>query len=404
MQSGLPVPAVGKQEHIWVAESDGRSGRARRADASGPYQSAVPASITTYSPTLPAGLAADLDEASSWLAEFDAHMAATWGAEHDVFVPMTAVLLRTESASSSQIEQLTVGARQLALAEIGQSSSANAVVVVGNVAAMERALSLTGGVSQEAILSIHDVLLSRQAGWERHAGHYRDQLVWVGTSGLGPRGAAHVAPQPELIPGAMADLVDFMARVDLPIVLQLAVAHAQFETIHPFVDGNGRVGRALLHSMLREAGVVTHTTAPVSAGLLVDTEGYFDALTAYRAGDAEPIVRQMADACRFAASSGRRLSDDLAAQLSQSREKLAGLRPQATAWQVLSMLVAHPVVNASIVSAKLGLSDVTALRALAQLADAGVLEERTGLRRNRVWQHGGILAVLDAYAQGLRRR
>ena len=397
----LQFPPVGYEEHVWLAEPDGMSPRARRAGASGSYRSAIPAPITGYSPTLPSEMAAAVEEAASALAQFDAYAQSALGPVGPP--PMGAILLRTESASSSQIEQLTVGARQLALAEINQSTSENAATVVGNVRAMESALAWMGPVSQEAVLTIHHTLLSHQPGWEEHAGRYRDQLVWVGRSGLGPVGASHVAPQPELVPRAMDDLVDFMARSDLPILVQVAVAHAQFETIHPFVDGNGRTGRVLIHAMLRVSGLVTHTTIPISAGLLTDTKGYFEALTAYRNGDAGPIVQRFTDACCFAANSGRQLIHDLTSQLDADRTVLEGLRPQAAAWRVLPWLAAHPVVNARLLVDEFGLNNVGAQRALTQLTEAGILVERTGSRRNRVWQHDSILRILDAYAAKLRR-
>jgi Fic family protein len=201
----------------------------------------------------------------------------------------------------------------------------------------------------------------------------------------------------------MADLMEFTARVDLPALLQIAVAHAQFETIHPFADGNGRTGRAVIQLMLKSAGLVTHAIAPISAGLLTNTEEYFDALTAYRRGDALPIVERLADAARFAASSGMCLVEQLVTQLDEDRGRLAGLRPQAVAWRVLPLLVAHPVVNAKFLTSQVGLADASAQRALTQLTSAGVLHERTGLRRNRVWQHDGILRVLDAHAASTRR-
>jgi Fic family protein len=202
----------------------------------------------------------------------------------------------------------------------------------------------------------------------------------------------------------MSDLIAFAQRVDLPVIFQMAVAHAQFETIHPFADGNGRTGRALIHVMLRQAGLVTGTVVPISAGLLTDTQTYFAALSAYRAGDAGPIVQQFSDASRFAATSGRELIDRLIGQLDEARELMRGLRTQATAWQVLPHLISHPVLNSSVLTRQLKLSDTAAQRALAQLTDAGVLVERSGGRRHRIWQHEGILGVLDEYAAGLRRR
>jgi hypothetical protein len=142
----------------------------------------------------------------------------------------------------------------------------------------------------------------------------------------------------------------------------------------------------------------------VSAGLLKQTEQYFASLTAYRDGDARPVVERFADAARFAASSGARLVDDLAAQVDAAREQLRGLRRQAVAWRVLPLLVSHPVVNARFLADHLSMAGQSAQNALSQLTEAGVLVERTGQRRNRVWEHQGILTVLDQYAQSLLRR
>lgn len=399
----LAIDPVRHEEHYWVADDNGMVSRGQLAAASGAYESTIPARIADYSPRLSPDLGADVEEAVGALARFDAYARGRLGTDNPTLGPMSTILLRTESTSSSQIENLTVGARQLALAELDQSNSDNAKVVVGNVRAMEAALALADRLDEDAILAMQAELLSRQRGWEEHAGNYRKGLVWVGSTSVSPRGAQHIAPQADLVPEAMADLVRFMHRDDLPVLVQAAVAHAQFETIHPFGDGNGRTGRAVVHAILKAKGVVTHTTAPVSAGLLIQTEEYFDALGAFRDGDARPIVERFTAASRFAASSGSGLVDDLADQVDASRQRMAGLRRQASAWKVLPSLVAQPVVNARFLADHLGLSDMTAQRALGQLTEAGVLEERTGLRRNRVWQHAGILRVLDAYAQRLRR-
>lgn len=404
MPTEVAVEPIALETHQWLAENDGMASRSRLAAASGPYESAVPARIASYSPVLPSDLAADVEEAATALARFDSYAAARLGIDSAALGPMSSILLRTESASSSQIENLTVGARQLAMAELDQSTSQNAQAVVANVRAMEAALELADNLDQQAILAMHRALMLGQQGWEDHAGTYRDGLVWIGTSRITPRGASHVAPQADQVPSAMDDLVTFLRRDDLPVLVQASVAHAQFETIHPFSDGNGRTGRALVHALLRGKGIMRHTTAPVSAGLLTDTEAYFGALTTYRRGDARPIVEQFTGASRFAATTGATLVDDLAAQIEEARRKLANLRPQAAGWKVVPHLIAHPVINSRFLTERLGLNDTTAQRALNQLGEAGVLVERTGLHRNRVWVHVGVLGVLDAYAQQLRRR
>lgn len=403
MRAPLPVTALSYEQHEWLAENDGMQSRSAMARASGPYRSSVTPRIAELDLALPTELAADAEDAAAALARFNTYAGWRLGPESPSLGPMTAILLRTESASSSQIENLTAGARNIALAEIDETTSANARLVVANVRAMEAALDLADRLDTEAILAMHGALLAGQSGWESDAGKLRTELVWVGSSAVTPRGAQHVAPQHELVPEAIEDLVRFMHREDLPVVVQAAIAHAQFETIHPFTDGNGRTGRALVHALLRAKGLVTDTTAPVSAGLLTNTRGYVEALTDFRSGDARPIVERFCESARFAASSGTELVDALAEQITRTLEQLAHLRSDASAKRIIPHLVAHPVVNAAFVQRTLEVPGVTAQRALAQLADAGVLVERTGRRRGRVWQHEGILTVLDSYARSLRR-
>jgi Fic family protein len=398
------VPAAGAAEHRWFAQDDGMSSRRKVLAASGTYFSAVPAKIADFAPLIPADLAADAEEAVAALKGFDDYAQRVLETDSPMLGLMSSILLRTESASSSQIENLTVGARQLALAELDQASSENAKLVIGNVRAMEAALSMSERIDEAAICAMQAEMISLEPGLSAYAGKYRDQLVWVGSSSLGPRGALHVAPQADLVPEAMQDLIAFVARDDLPVILQAAIAHAQFETIHPFIDGNGRTGRALVHAMLKAKAIVTHTTAPISAGLLIDTSSYFAALGAYRTGNARPIVERFSDAARFAASSGADLVDALAAELSEARELLSGVRPQSTVWKVLPYLIANPIVDAAYLETQLNVDPATVQRALQQLVAAGVLQERTGKRRGRIYQHSGILDVLDAYAESLLRR
>lgn len=399
----LPIPAVTTETQEWVPTDDGRYSRAELSRQRGPYQSAIPAPISDWAPSLSSSLSADVEDATRALVDFDSYAVRVLGADDPAIGPMSAILLRTESASSSQIENLTTSARQLALAELDETDKPNAVEVVGNVRAMEAALRLSERIDASAILAMHAELLSRAPGMQQHAGAWRDQLVWIGRDNAGPRGAEFVAPQPNRIAELVRDIVDFTAREDLPVVVQVAVSHAQFETIHPFVDGNGRAGRALAQALLRNKGLASHTTVPVSAGLLTDTTSYFAALTAFRSGDAAHIVRRFADAARYAAVTGRRLVDGLAAQLADAHDRLAGVRPQAAAWRVVPHLVGQPVVNTAYLVEHLGLNKTTATRTLGLLTDRGILTEGTGRRRNRVWQHEGVLDVLDDYAESIRR-
>jgi Fic family protein len=399
----LAVPPVGSETAKWLPQQTGLFSPAEMRRQTGPYGSVVPATISDWRPRLSPTLASDAEDATRALADFDTYTLRVLGTDDPALGPMSAVLLRTESASSSQIENLTTSAKQLALAEIDEGEKANAREVIGNVRAMEAAIALADHIDERTILAMHRELLLHQPGFEAFAGHFREQLVWIGRDNAGPRDAQFVAPQHTRVRRSVQDMIDFTNRDDLPLIVQVAVAHAQFETIHPFVDGNGRTGRALAQATLRNKGLVSHTTVPLSAGLLADTESYFAALEAYRTGEAAPIVRRIADAARFAAVTGRQLVDALARQLDESEEQLAGVRRQAAAWKVLPMLIAQPVINVAFLKSHLGMNEMTAARALDQLAARGVLHERTGRRRKRVWHHAGILGELDAYAADVRR-
>ena len=393
-----------REEHFWKPRYPEIFSGAEVRRQTGAYRSVVPAAIADWLPQVGSEDLADLMEASSALSRFDSHALARLGDQHPAILPMSAILLRTESASSSQIEQLTTSARQLALAEIDEDHRANSAVVIGNVRAMESAIRLADRLDEASILAVHRELLQRRAGFEDQAGRYRTELVWIGNRDTaGPRGAEFIAPHAEKLRPAMRDLLSFMEREDLPGLIQVAVAHAQFETLHPFVDGNGRTGRALAQALLRHRGLTPRTIVPISAGLLTDVESYFSALGAFRDGDAGPIIRRFAGAARFAATTGERLVDALADRLRESHDALLGLRPQSAAWRVLPLLIGQPVVNSRYLQSALQLNDVTVVRALDALTERGVLVERTGRRRNRIWQHNGVLEILDDYAAQVRR-
>lgn len=169
------------------------------------------------------------------------------------------------------------------------------------------------------------------------------------------------------------------------------------------MDGNGRTGRALVHVVLRRRGLVRHTVVPVSAGLLHDTEAYVEALTAYRAGDVEPIVRRFVDAADRAVHHGRELVADLA----DVRERWGGAltaRRGTAAWAVVDLLFRRPVVDVASVAAELGVSTVNAAKALDALVAAGVLVEFSGRRRGRCWQAPEIISALDEFARRAGRR
>lgn len=361
--------------------------------ASGDYQAAVPPFIATAQPTLAPDLQASVDDASAELVRFDAevgHMVA----------PFASILLRTESASSSEVENLTSSAKQVALAELGASDSGNAKLVVANVRAMRAALKFADELSTETIIQMQQALLEETA--PQFTGQFRDQQVWIGGGSISPHGAQFVPPHHDSVVALMDDLIAFCARTDIPALTHAAIAHAQFETIHPFPDGNGRTGRALVHSMLRRAGLTRNIAVPVSAGLLRNTRRYFDALTAYRSGSLDEILEVFSDAVFAAVANSR----TLATELGEVAERWDAIptRQGSTGLKLKTLLLGQPVITAQLVASELNVSIVSAQTAIDTLAAGGALKQTNSWKRNRMWHAPEVLEALDRFGTRARRR
>jgi Fic family protein len=385
-------PPVQYEDHDWVGSID--VPRRWQSTFSGPYRSAVVPEIAQLDPVVSAATAALADEATAELARFDAEM----GSE---IAPFGAILLRSESAASSRIENLTASAKAVALAELGDTSKRNATEIVANTSAMTAAIALADRLDNPAILALHAALLEQHD--PRIAGKWRTAQVWIGSSSYGPHTASFVPPHHTRVAAAIDDLVRFMQRDDLPVLPQATIAHAQFETIHPFPDGNGRTGRAIVHCLLRGKRLTRQVTVPVSAGLLTDTERYFDALTAYRAGDIQPIVERFAEASFDSLVNGRQLVTELRVIRNEWSDSITSRR-QATVWRALDVVFRHPVLDNALVQSELDVSAMGAEAAITELVEIGALQEITGGRRNRRYAAIPVLAALDAFAERAGRR
>lgn len=387
-----PWPAIGSEQRVWspVAASTyvGVDLKIQR------YRAAVPPLISTLTPA-PSAEAGDVAAmAANELSRFDAEL----GHRVASFAP---VLLRSESASSSQIENLTASARAVFSAELGARGSRNAELIAANTRALRAALELADGISPSAIREMHRILM---AGQPRHTpGEWRDEAVWIGTRTDSPLGAEYIAPSHERVPALISDMTVFALRDDLAPLLATAIAHAQFETIHPFSDGNGRTGRALAQAMLRQRGVTRNVAIPVSAGLLADVEGYHRALTAYREGDVSPIVLAFANASLRAVSNARLLIDDID-QIRESWARRLTVRRSSNAWRLLDVVARRPVLDAATAARELGVQQPNIYPPLSALVDAGILTSKAEHKLGPFWRSIEVLDAIDDFAKRAGRR
>lgn len=357
------------------------------------YEAAVVPMIASQQLTLTEQTHALVERATVEAVRFDTTDA------HRV-VPFTPLLLRSESTASSRIEQLTSSARKVLEAEATGRGRGNAALIAANTRQMEAAVA-RARANVDGIVEMHQILLADSA--PEIAGVLRGAQVWIGGSDYSPAGAMFVPPHQRHLTELMADLGEFMARDDLPALAQAAIAHAQFETIHPFADGNGRTGRALVHVVLRERGLTTSSALPLSAGLLSDTAAYFAALDAYRGGDVDRIVQLFARAAIDVAERGSWLAAELVAVREEWNEQLTA-RADALAWRVLDLLLQRPVLTTAAVSTEFGVSAETARNALDRLEADGIVISAQLDKRQRGWRSPDVLALLDEFAEASGRR
>ncbi len=339
------------------------------------------------------------EEASNELIRFDESL-------NGEIAPFAPLLLRSEAAASSRIENLTASARAVLTAELanrsgGNAARKNAEIIVANTRAMQAALDLSDDLTSHSVLGMHRELMTGDA--HHQGGSWREEAVWIGTSSLSPVGALFVAPNFRRVPRLVDDLMIFARRGDLPRLAQTAVAHAQFETIHPFTDGNGRTGRALMQAMMRAKQLTHNVTVPVSAGLLANTNGYHQALMQYREGDIDTIVTLTAESSFLAITNAKELVIDIRGIQASWREQIKA-RADSGVWALLDLLARQPVVTADSAAQTLGLNPTNIYRLLNQLEQNGVLKKKPEYRSSVFWRSDEILAALDRFAERSGRR
>jgi Fic family protein len=385
----------------WITELD--AGLARRDRRSCDYEAYVPDVLAGRTIALDGDAAADVADAERAIATLDAGAVTLADTE-----ALARILLRAECVASSRIEGLEVGARRLLRAEAAQemgeqSSDLTAIEVLGNIYAMSSAIqSVSPGdpIRVDHLLAFHRTLLANMRLAE-HAGMIRTQQNWIGGSSYNPCSAAFIPPPPECVPDLLEDLCRFCNDDSLPAVAQAAIAHAQFETIHPFVDGNGRTGRALIHLVLRRRGLATRILPPISLVLATWANDYIAGLeaTRYRGPASSKAAHDGLNlwVARFAAAARRAVDDASSFEVrtqaleGEWRARLGPVRADSATDRLLRALPGAPLLSVNSAAVLIGRSFAAANDAVARLSGAGILRQVTVGRRNRAFEAPGII-------------
>src|SRR6476620_84572 len=329
------------EELTWGPEFGSESGRGAKARR---YKAFIPGKIAELEPRF--------DSSTASLCERAGTAVARLNAEDSELVSLEGLgrqLLRSEALASSQIEGLSISHRKLAEAELeGRDGQHRAEEIVGAIRGMELAMEIgarPGSLTPDDVTAIH-AALATVPPMDRIAGQLREETSWIG--GSSPPTAEFVGPPHPSVKPLLADLCHFMNRDDIPPVAQAAIAHAQFETIHPFGDGNGRVGRCLIHVLFRRRGLAPRYVPPISLVLGANKDAYIAGLEGFRAGEDEEWILQFARAAELAAGRASEFSAaDTAAQAGW-REHLGPVRRDAAVLPLVDLRPEHPVITAAV--------------------------------------------------------
>ena len=379
-------------------------GRAAKAGRS--YEAFVPASIADMEVRLSGVAAADVADAEAALMRL--------GHSSVAFPSLEALarrLLRSEAIASSWIEALRVSHRRLAEAEQGAPGGRydEARRVLGNVAALDAAVDIgsrSDPITVDDLLSMHGALLSTSSVEEdrARAGQVRDGPVFIG--GTNPTNAEYVGPPHGEVAALLEDLAAFVnTRRDLSPVVVAAIAHAQYESIHPHHDGNGRIGRCLVHTLLRRE-TASSVLPPMSIAFARPQARYVEGLNAFRSDDLDGWLTVFATAVSFAAYATIGLANEVGqlqqpwlGQLTEARVQ-SGLRPPRADAAVLAALEAvpdMPAFQARDLAQRLDRSWRAAQDAIEELVSVGIVLQLSAGKGNRLYEVPQIFALLDGF-------
>jgi len=319
--------------------------------------------------------------------------------------------VRREAVLSSQIEGTQSSLADLLLFEMEEVPGVplDDVVEVSNyVAALEHGVArLRDGfpLSNRLVREVHAILLSRGRGSDRSPGEFRRSQNWIG--GTRPGNAVFVPPPHQQVEDCMAELERFIhdRKSALPALIKAALAHVQFETIHPFLDGNGRVGRLLIVLMLHDVGILSQPLLYLSLYFKQNRTSYYRLLNRVRKhGDWESWVDFFLKGVESVSTDAVETARSLANLFDDDSERIKGMgRSSGSALLVFEAFRRQPLISLNDLCKSTGLTFPTAAKAVAGLTGLGIVRELTGRKRNRIFAYDRYLSILSEGTEPLQR-
>lgn len=364
-------------------------GETVRALVPNPLPPAVPLEISLQ-------LRKKLDEATHALGKLDGM--ATYLPDVNLFLYM---FVRKEAVLSSKIEGTQSSLSDLLLYEVKERPGVpmcDVREVSDYVEALDYGLKrLADGfpLSLRLLREIHGKLLAHGRGSAKTPGEFRHSQNWIG--GTRPGNAAFVPPPPEEVIQCMSDLELFLHDEKIPLLIKAALAHVQFETIHPFLDGNGRLGRLLIALLLCNGGMLRCPLVYLSYYFKLHRRYYYELLNETRSsGDWERWLDFFAEAVIASSKQSISVIDDIGNLIKKDRAEIEKLgRPSSSAMLIYQSFLKHPLSGVAAIKKATNLTDATINASLRRLMELKILEEISGQKRNRLFSYSNYLTILN---------
>ena len=362
--------------------------RTKRNIIKAPYDSALIKDLSIFDIKL-------TNQTNNLLLETIETLSKLDGYVKDKLVAFPMLLLRTEALSSSQIEHYTASNKNVALAQLNKKKTTETKIIQSNLEALIESVSNHKRFDLDFIIDVHHKLMENQPLISVEYG-VRKVVNWIGTSNQYPHRADYVPPHPDYLNLYLQQFISFINRTDIHPLVIAAFSHAYFEIIHPFTDGNGRVGRILIQVLLNKSDFLENVYIPFSVGLVKHSTQYVNALNAFKEGDYEPIIELMFQSAL-----------DIVPRIYQSIEKMIELksmwnnkinaRKDALVWKILDDLLVQPVLDVRYLIDKYKANDQAVRNNIEILLNAGIISKIGNEKRDVTYECKEILDVLDHF-------
>lgn len=348
-----------------------------------PYSSALIKDLNNYDFTLNKDIQELLNDTVEELSKLDGYI-------KDKLNGFPNVLLRTEALSSTQIENYSASNKNIAIAQISKSNNKEANIIKNNLDSLLLGVN-NYEINKEMLVELNGLLLNDENV------KIRDEINWIGRGNSLPQNADYVPPHPKHLEQYLNEFIKFSNKRDYHPLIHASLIHAYFELIHPFMDGNGRVGRILIQIILKRSNFLENIFVPISLGILKNYDDYIDSLNDFKEGNFETIIEVILNSSLEVTPKIYSVIEELLL-LKEKWSNNIKLRKDSFSWTILDELITQPVISVNYLKEKYNVNDQAIRNNILSLENYNVLTKVNNSKRNVLYQSKEVLDIIDKFS------